>query len=747
MRSPKKSRPSNPKNMSDSTTNRPIPLVARGDLQSETLFFRGIRYRAVKEPLGLNYYHLQPAQYLVLDRLDGRRSLDEIRDEVQRAFPTTSVLRADIQALVTDLHDKGLVYSTRPGQAVAVLRKRQDSNKKRVLKVIMSPFFIRLPGWAPDRCLTLLNRYVGWTFSRYAVVVCVLFVLASWLQMAIRFGELREGLPEFQQFFGWPNLLYMWLTLGFAKALHEIGHGLACKRHGSECHSIGVALLVFSPTLYCDATDSWLLRDKQKRIQIAAAGMYVEVLLAAFAIFLWSFTHPGLLNHLCLNLFFISTLTTVIFNANPLIRFDGYYILSDWLEIPNLREKATMLLRKAIGWSLGMEIPDHPLMPQSGWAWFVIYAIASSLYRCFILTGIFVGLHTVLKPYKLQSVGLAWGAVSATLLFAGMVVSVVQTIKSRKQVPIVKSRLVTVGVVVAVLMLLALFAPLPLHRRTPFFVEPVGVQHVYATVPGTLRASHAIPGARVTRGKLLFELADPKLDDELRQIQMANATAEVDATSLNALGEHEAYVVKLEELSRLKRTLQEVQLQMAQLQVRAAISGTVIAPGHVTEPPSETRREQLAGWNGMPSDAHNMDCFLERRTHLCSLAPQPGLAAILLIDQHDRQDIHVGQMVELKPESCPGITLRGEITEISPYHSAYAPRNLSNKLGGQLPTVTEADGRERLISSAYQVSARINKEPGTLRTGMRGTARFLVSDRSAAAWLWRYLRTTFHFRL
>src|SRR5262249_41833959 len=176
-----------------------------------------------------------------------------------------------------------------------------------------------------------------------------------------------QKLPEFKQFFGWPNLIYLYLTIAVTKVLHELGHGLTCRHFGGECHEIGIIFLVFSPTMYCDVSDSWMLRSKWQRIAIGGAGMWVETVLSSLALYVWWFTRPGLLHHLCLNVFFISSVSTVIFNANPLMRYDGYYMLSDLLEIPNLSEKARTLLRNTFAHvCLGIDFREDAFMPSGG---------------------------------------------------------------------------------------------------------------------------------------------------------------------------------------------------------------------------------------------------------------------------------------------------------------------------------------------------------------------------------------------
>ena len=168
-------------------------------------------------------------------------------------------------------------------------------------------------------------------------------------------------------------------TLGITKVLHEFGHGLSCKHFGGECHEMGIMVLVLTPCLYCNVSDSWMLPNKWQRAMIGAAGMYVELVIASVCTFMWWFSTPGLLNNLCLNAMFICSVSTVLFNGNPLLRYDGYYILSDVTEIPNLRQKATTILSRKMGeWCLGMEMADDPFLPQSNQIFFALYLYRGS---------------------------------------------------------------------------------------------------------------------------------------------------------------------------------------------------------------------------------------------------------------------------------------------------------------------------------------------------------------------------------
>ncbi len=257
--------------------------------------------------------------------------------------------------------------------------------------------------------------------------------------------------------------------------------------------------MVMSPTMYCDASDSWMLPNKWHRIAIAAAGMYIEILLASAAIFLWTSSSPGLFRNLCLNVFFISTVTTVIFNANPLIRFDGYYILADWLEIPNLREKASKLLQRWFAWSMGKQLPPDPALPRRRQGWFVIFAVASAIYRWFVVSGIFMTLYASFKPYRLQSIGVTWAVLSMGMLIGMTVVTAWRTIKTPTQQPVKhRRRWITIGSAIC-LLLLILYLPVPFVVSAPFIVHRVGSMSMFAPGQGVVSRIHAVPGTQAVR--------------------------------------------------------------------------------------------------------------------------------------------------------------------------------------------------------------------------------------------------------
>ncbi len=730
------------------STQRAIPLERRGDLVVKRIEYKGISSYVIKDPVALKYHRLQQEQYRTLELLDGVRSLDEIKSELQRIFPALHFTLPDVQHLITDLHKKGLVYSHRSGQGIEMLKQEIETKRKKRWQAVKNIMYLRLPGWDPEKTLDAIYPFFRWLYQTWAVALAVAFVVSSWILIAVNFDAFYSKLPEFHQFFAWPNLAYMYLTLSMAKIIHEFGHGLSCKHFGGECHEMGVMLLVFSPCLYCDVSDSWMLRNKWKRIAIAAAGMYIEIILSAMAIFLWWYSKPGLFNHLCLNVFFVTTVTTVIFNANPLMRFDGYYMMSDFLEIPNLRPKADRMLREKFAWyCLGIESRPDPFMPETGRFWFILYAVAAAAYRWFILFGITLFLYTVLKPYGLQSIGITMAVFSLAGIVGNMIYNVYSIITAPRTEPLNYYKVSATLAIFTVLIVGGLMIPITWHIEAACLLEPENVKHVYVTIPGHMEELRVKPGQTVKQGQILAVLKNPEIEDQMQQAYVENRVLEESISTYQRMNDQEQLFLAMEKLKTSQKKILELEDQERQLTLFAPIDGVVVAPPRTDRPAHDVTRQELPAWHGTPLDPRNQKALLEERTHVLSIAPSDKMQAVLVIDQSHRDDVKVGDPVELKFDHLPSRTYSAQVETIADRHLEYAPPALSNKAGGELPTVSDNQGRERLTSIAYQATVRITEDTELMRPGLKGWGKFEIDRRTAGELIWRYLRQTFHFRL
>ena len=743
------------------SSQRPIPLRGRRDVTVARMEFKGEAGYVIKDPVALKYHRLRPEQYELLSSLDGELTLEQARDRLRRAFPTLALRIQDVQALVTDLHKKGLVHGRRPGQARGLAQRHREEKSKKFWAALRNVLYFRLPGVDPEGLLSAGLPLVRWLFRPWAVFLTCLFVVAGWVTLLVQFDTFTRELPEADQFFGWPNLLYVWVLIGLAKILHELGHGFFCKYFGGECHEIGVMLLVFSPCMYCDVSDSWMLKNKWKRIAIGAAGMYVEVVLSGVAVFVWTFSSDPFVRGLAVNLFFVTAFSTVIFNANPLLRFDGYYILSDFLEIPNLRGKADRLLSDTFGhWCLGIEPQPDPFLPEKGRGWFVTYAICAAAYRWFILFAITLFLYTVLKPYGLQSLGATMAVVSMGGILFTVGKNVVQKVNAPRKNPLSKTRMaVSLGLLAAVLAgVLAI--PLPLYTEAPFLTEPADGATAYVSEPGVLTTIHVRYGDAVEAGDELATLESDALADDLARLEDALAAQRARADAAFAAGDPVGRELALTQADSLRARRDELEKRRAGLVLTAPRAGVVLPPPARAESPSGGR---LPTWSGVPLRPENLGAALDVGAALAVIAPPPAgpekaataataaaavaQRAVLFVDQGDRNDIFPGQTVELKFDHRPAATFETEVERFAPRDLDRVPGQMSNKYGGALATVTGPSGEEEVTSLVYQATAAIPAAAGPLRPGMRGVARFDQKDRTAGEWLWRRLRRLFIFEL
>jgi putative peptide zinc metalloprotease protein len=513
-----------------------------------------------------------------------------------------------------------------------------------------------------------------------------------------------------------------------------------------------VMILVFTPCLYCDVSDSWMLPNKWKRAAIGAAGMYVEVILAAIATYLWWNSHPGVFNQLCLDVMFVSSVSTILFNANPLLRYDGYYILSDVLEIPNLRQKAnTILSRLASKWCLGIKQPEDPFLPQRKLGWFALYAVASSLYGWFVTLSIFLFVWNVFKPYRLQVIG----QVLAGMAVWGLVVRPLQGMIKFLKVPGRRDEvkafnvLATVGVVGLAAAAIALI-PLPQRVWCAAELRPRGAETVYVSEAGRLEKVLVKPDQEVRRGQELAVLSSGELELEIAELEGRRQQSESRLASLqrerftDPSAALEIGTVQ-ETLKTAVEQLERKQRSRAELVLVAPRDGVVLPAPRVPNRPDPGGR--LSSWSGSPLEERNLGATFTPGTVLCLVGDRHLFEAVMVVDQTEVEFVKRGQPVDLKLDAFPSRTFSGTVEQLAETHIETGSERLSVKAGGGVPTKTDEAGRETPISTSYEALVTLDDADGVFTPGMRGTARIQVGSRTVGQWLLRLLWQTFNFRM
>ncbi|MDA7974540.1 MAG: biotin/lipoyl-binding protein [Pirellulales bacterium] len=735
-----------------SSTSRPVGLRYRGDLVTNRQVYQGQAWYVVKDPIGLSYYRFRPEEYALLEMLDGEASLEDLKDNFEARFPPRRITVDEVSRFVSTLHRSGLVIGDRPGQGPQLNERRRQrvwSEWKNWLRSIMC---LRFRGIDPDWILNKLNPWFGWLYSPPALMVAVVYIFTALMLVLVNFETFRSKLPEFHQFFASGNWFYLAAALGITKVIHEFGHGLSCKYYGGECHEMGFMLLVFTPCLYCDVSDSWMLPSKWKRMMIGAGGMYIELIIASTATFLWWNSHEGLFNQMCLNVMFVSSVSTLLFNANPLMRFDGYYILSDMLEIPNLRTKSsTSLSRLAKKWCLGVKLQDDPFLPKRHQGLFALYSVASTIYMWVLMISIFMFVWNAMKPYRMEAIGRMLALFGIYGLIVRPITGIYKFLKVPGRRDEVKSLNITVTAgVVAVIAAAICFIPLPQRVWCPAELRPRGEETVYVTVDGRLEEILVEANDRVAEGDELARFSNVDLELQIAELEGQESGYRARLASL----ERERFTDSAAgmEIRTVEESLKSVEEQLvkkrqyqSELVLKAPRSGLVLPSETVDEKPDPSGR--LPGWSGSALAKKNIGATFAEGTVLCMVGDPDHFEAVMIVDQSEVEFVQIGQRVDLKLDAFPFETFRGAVNEIAETHIEVGSERLSVKAGGSVPTTTDEMGREVPISTSYEVLMQVDDAENVFTPGMRGNARVEVGNRTVGQWLLRLFWQTFNFRM
>ena len=642
-------------------------LCRRRDLRIIPVRHRHEVSVVVKDPVGLQYHRMRADEWFVLDRLDGRTSIADLTRAYNTRFAPTHVRDADIGHLVYRFHRLGLLVSATDNQAAVLQKRRRDTDRQQWMSSLGSLLFIRFPGFDPEPLLRKTYPWIrpwlgrhGW-FAWFTLVFAAAFILVvqsdRWMSEAATIPMWLHG----------QTLLWLAAVIGLSKALHELGHAIACKHYGGECHQIGPMLLVFTPALYCDTSDSWTLPSRWRRWMIGAAGIMVEITLASIAAIVWAMTGPGPVHVIASQVMVVCGISTALFNANPLLRYDGYYMLADAVDVPNLAQRSRALathhlVRLCTGIRTPIIEPIEGLGRVGLWA----YAIASWLYRNLLMLVIFWMLVTFLRPVGLESLGILLACLALIMLVFSQLKNIFRPLRS----PSTRHQMKPIRLALSLVFLagIAYLGTIPWPDRlwVSGRITPRTEYPVYVQSPGMLNRVWHRGGDRVARGAVIAELVDPKATLALRKAEdrVRVQRAKLDAIRAQAidqperLNEIESQQSMLEELESQRRRRQD---RVDALRIVAPASGVLIDGPATPETSSGAADEPLtlATWSGTPSDAKNIGGTFVAGTELASVWSDGLLEAEFYVDQSDTLRFAVGADVDLMVRHRPETILSG----------------------------------------------------------------------------------------
>lgn len=727
-------------------TSRPLAVRRRQDLGVQRLDGEDGSLWAIKDPLTLRYWHLGEEEFFIFNRLDGRTSSNTLGAECARRFGTGRWDPQQIQNFLTHLHQEGLILADRPGQGGELVFRAQRRRRRAWMETLSNPLAWRFPPVDAGRFLSWLTPRASWLFSAGFAPVYLTLLLAAALVAAVAVPRRFDPAAASEWLRG-GNALWLFVAIGSAKVLHELGHAVACRRYGAECRQIGLMVLVGAPCLYCNVSDAWMLPSLHARLMITAAGILAELGLAAVCTLLWWASEPGPLNALCLSIMVVCSVNTVLLNGNPLLRYDGYYLLSDWTHTPNLAQQGTQIVRRWFARAiLGLKLPAERPVSRRRQAWMAVYAVASACYRWVLTLVILWFLNRWLRPYGLEAVSYLLGVMFLLTLIGLPALRGIQFLRHPVRSYQVRwNRVLGRGLLPALAIGGLCLIPLPRHVSAPVVIEARDAATVYVVFPGRV-VWQARPGQRVERGDPIARLESPEMARELLRLRGQRDARRLHLQHLNSLL---ANAQAAAEVPTAEKALADAQAQLdqregdfARLTLRAERAGYLLPVRASAAAPTEGL---LPTWTGSPLDPHNLGSYLESRTPVCEIGDPELVDAVLQVDQSAAALLGLGQEVSLRLDQLPALRLRGQISRLAERTESEAPAELLER--GAIPAKTDAQGTLRPQERLQQARARLDPAGEPLQVGATGRASVRVANASLAERLLRFMNGAFHFRL
>jgi putative peptide zinc metalloprotease protein len=741
-----------------------VRIRIRTDLNIAPQKYEGRTYYVVKDPVSLRYYRFEEQENFIIGKMDGTTTLDDTQKEFEEEFRPKRLTLEDLEHFAQQLLTAGLAHNESPQAGTQLFERRKKRRRSEWTQALTNILYIKIPLYDPDKLLTRMVPYTSFIFTGWFFAVSVALMLSAVALVATHFETFLDKLPAYHEFFNVRTVFYLWGALGIVKVIHEFGHGLSCKTFGREVHEMGALFLCLSPCLYCNVSDAWTLPNKWKRIIISFAGIYVELVIAAIATFVWwnSSSHP-FVNHMSLSLMVVCSVSTVVFNANPLMRFDGYYVMADWLEIPNLRDRANrFLLRLFQEHCLGMEVQPESYMSLDRKVLFVVYAVVSYVYRWVITFSILFFFYRFLRPYKLEAIGSLLSLAAAGSMVGWPIYRLGKSLYKRGRMPDMKSPRVTVtAMAVAALILFFFLVPMPVSRVRQIAlvqVDPAAETKVRVHVLGqegpTLEKLYVTPGQPVQAGDLLAKFRSMEVENQLAE---ARSQAEIQRAKVDTFqrqmretqdSQEQAklksdLVAARGEMKRAQATSEAIDHNLQKLEIRAPCSGIVMTCPMVDAVGRAWEKEQSEPF-----------CTIGDPTHLRLLMAVPTADYRLLSEQMAKTpNLPATVRIHGRAEKL----WRGTVTRLQPSEASEVPAPLASKFGGNLavkptnPSRAAHEGQQpnylQPQTQQYMVEIALSDPDRCIEPGTLAQVKINCEWRSCAWWVWRTISSTVDVRL
>lgn len=533
--------------------------------------YRGQSWYVLQDRSSNRQQRFNRTAYGVIGLMDGEKTVEQIWTAVSAALGDDAPTQDEMIRLLGQLHEADVLQSDSVPDSLELFH-RQRKQQKQWKHRFKNPFAVRFPLIDPDRFLVRWLFFVRPLCGRLGLLVWLFVVGWAIIAAGLNWPNLTHDIAD--RLLTPENLLLLWLVFPVVKLLHELGHAFAARVWGAEVHEMGIILLALTPIPYVEASATAAFASKYRRIAVSAAGMAVELFVSALALFVWLNVETGRVSALAYNVMVVGGVSTLLFNGNPLLRFDGYYILADWLEIPNLYQRSTRYLGYLVQrYLLGLAETVSPVTAPGERVWFVFYGVCAFCYRLVVLFGLALFVST---KFFVIGVLIAVWAVAVQIVVPALrhTLGLYLRMAGRRRL-----RYVTVSLLAAVFIGGGFFVvPMPMKTQVQGVVSLPEYSRVRTGVDCFITHVLAESGRTVRQGDPLLQCDDPYLQTEM-QILQANVEEARARYIAEPLQSRSRRTILKDEIVAVEADLQRSKERLQELIVRSPSSGSVILPG------------------------------------------------------------------------------------------------------------------------------------------------------------------------
>ncbi len=534
--------------------------------------YRGELWYVLRDRTSNRHHRFRPAAHYLIALMNGERSVQEIWTAAGTELGDNAPTQDEVIELLGQLHAADLLQCDIQPDSLELFERYRKQQRQRWLQRLWSPMSQRFRLFDPEWVLSYGLPFARPLFTRGFLYVWLAVVGLALILAGVHWNELTRNVVD--RALAPQNLLILWLTYPLIKAAHEFGHAFATKVWGGEVHEMGIMLLVLMPIPYVDASAASGFRNKHRRMVVGAAGIMVELFLASLALFVWLNVESGIVSAVAFNVMLIGGVSTLFFNGNPLLRFDGYYILADAIDIPNLGARSNQHLGYLIQrYLFGVDDLDTPTSGRGERAWLVFYGIASFIYRTVILFTIV--LYIAGKFFFVGVLLAVWAVISQLVIPLN---KSLHTLLNNPRLRRKRSRMLSIGASIAVTVAALLFLlPVPLWTRAEGVVWLPEQAQVRAGTDCFVARLLAPADSVVHPGDALLECTDPLLPGRVKLLAAQLRELQVRSTAQWAEDRVKANVIK-EKITAAEAALAQAQQQAAKQVIRSGGSGSFVVP-------------------------------------------------------------------------------------------------------------------------------------------------------------------------